>query len=82
MKQLNLGFAQYLPTLFETKVDSYREIYELNRHRVYSLAFRMTDNELVAEELMTQTFSRAFAGGQESSAEDIDRALIASSRDT
>ena len=80
-KATNLGFAQYLPTLFQTKVDSCREIYELNRHRVYSLAFLMTDNELVAEELMIQTFSRAFAGGQESSSEDIDRALIAELRE-
>jgi len=77
----NLGFAQYLPTLLQSKVDRYREIYELNRHRVYSLAFLMTDNELVAEELMIQTFSRAFAAGQEPSDEDIDRALIAELRE-
>ena len=73
----NLSFAQYLPTLFQTKVDRCHEIYELNRHRVYSLAFWMTDNELVAEELMIQTFSRAFAAASEPSAEDIDRALLA-----
>jgi len=77
----NPGFAQYLPTLFQSKVDRYREIYELNRHRVYSLAFLMTDNELVAEELMIQTFSRAFAGSQEPSADDIDSALIAELRE-
>jgi RNA polymerase sigma-70 factor, ECF subfamily len=77
----NLGFAQYLPTLLQCKVDNCREIYELNRHRVYSLAFLMTDNELVAEELMVQTFSRAFADNHESSDEDIDRALIAALRE-
>jgi len=73
----NLSFAQYMPAFFQTKIDRYHEIYELNRHRVYSLAFWMTDNELVAEELMIQTFSRAFAQNGEPSAEDIDRALLA-----
>lgn len=77
----NVGFAQYLPTLLQSKVDRYREIYELNRHRVYSLAFLMTDNELVAEELMIKTFSRAFADSYEPSEEDIDRALIAELRE-
>ena len=72
----NLGFAQYLPALLPNKVDHCHEIYELNRHRVYSLAFWMTDNELVAEELMIQTFSRAFAETSEASDEDIDRALL------
>ncbi len=77
----NLGFAQYLPTLSQSKVDRYREIYELNRHRVYSLAFLMTDNELVAEELMIQSFTRAFAASHEPSDEDVDRALIAELRE-
>ncbi len=45
----NVGFAQYLPAVLELRVESYRKIYELNRHRVYSLAFWMTDNELTAE---------------------------------
>lgn len=76
----NLGFAGYLPTLLQSKVDRYRQIYELNRHRVYSLAFLMTDNELVAEELMIQTFSRAFAGSDEPSADDVDSALISELR--
>jgi RNA polymerase sigma-70 factor (ECF subfamily) len=73
----NVTFAQYLPTLIPSKVDSCREIYEQNRHRVYSLAFWMTDNELAAEELMIDTFQRAFAAKQDATSEDIDRALIA-----
>lgn len=77
----NVGFAQYLPTLLQSKVDRYREIYEQNRHRVYSLSFLMTDNELVAEELMIQTFSRAFAASHEPSDEEIDHALIAELRE-
>ena len=73
----NLEVAQCLPALFQTKVYNCHEAYEQNRHRVYCLAFWMTDNELVAEELMIQTFSRAFAANGEPSAEDIDRALLA-----
>ncbi len=64
------GFAQYLPVNFErTSLESYSKIYERNRHRVYSLAFWMTDHELAAEALMTQTFCRAFAA----SAKPTDR---------
>lgn len=72
----NTTFAQYLTTLIPSKVDNCREIYEHNRHRVYSLAFWMTDNELAAEELMVDTFQRAFAAKQNATCEDIDRALI------
>jgi RNA polymerase sigma-70 factor (ECF subfamily) len=69
-------FAQTLPAvLSEPRVEG-REIYEQNRHRVYSLAFWMTDNELAAEALTVQTFSRAFASDQELTAYEIDRALV------
>jgi RNA polymerase sigma-70 factor (ECF subfamily) len=71
------GLTQYLPAvLSQSRVERAREIYEQNRHRVYSLAFWMSDNELAAEELMKQTFRRAFANSDEPSAEDIDRALV------
>jgi len=76
----NVGIAQYLPAVLEFRVESYRKIYELNRHRVYSLAFWMTDNELVAEELMIQSFRRVFAGNEEPSTDDIDGALISELR--
>lgn len=56
--------------------DRYKAIYEENRHRVYSLAFWMTDNEIKAEEVMSRTFDRAFALGHQSQ-EAIDRALMA-----
>ena len=55
------GFATYMPAVLPRSVDSYNETYEQNRHRVYALAFWMTDNELDAAELMTHTFCRAFA---------------------
>jgi RNA polymerase sigma-70 factor, ECF subfamily len=71
------GFAQYLPVNLERpNLESYSKIYERNRHRVYSLAFWMSDNELAAEQLMTQTFCRAFAAGEMPTVDDIDRALI------
>lgn len=73
----NSGFAQYLPTLIPSTVDSCREIYEQNRHRIYSLAFWMTDSELAAEELMIDTFRQAFAANQDATSEEIDRALLA-----
>ena len=59
------GFATYMPAVLQRSVDNYSETYEKNRHRVYALAFWMTDNELDAAELMTQTFCRAFATSQD-----------------
>lgn len=61
-------------------LDQYRAMYEENRHRVYALAFWMTDNELVAQDVMTDTFERAFALGEDGP-EAIDRALLAELRD-
>ena len=55
------GFVTYMPAVLQRSVDSYSETYEENRHRVYALAYWMTDNELDAAEFMTQTFCRAFA---------------------
>ncbi len=46
-----LGFAAYMPAVLPRSVDRYNETYELNRHRVYALAFWMTDNELDAAQL-------------------------------
>jgi RNA polymerase sigma-70 factor (ECF subfamily) len=54
----------------------WEDSFEQNRHRVYALAFWMTDNELAAEELMQRVFARAFAAGREPSPEMIDRALV------
>jgi len=65
----------------ETQKANYREIYEENCHRIYSLSFWMTDNELVAEQLLNNTFLRAFAGSNKPKAENIDRAFIAEMRE-
>jgi RNA polymerase sigma-70 factor, ECF subfamily len=71
------GSAAYMPAILEpSKTDRLSKVYERNRHRIYSLAFWMTDHELAAEELMTQIFCRAFASRPEPTADDVDRALI------
>ena len=60
----------------EAQVDAYQQAFEKNRHRIYSLAFWMTDNELTAEELVINTLCRAFVLGPDPDAESVDRALI------
>ena len=60
----------------------FEDIYEGNRHRVFSLAFYMTDSEPEAEDVMTQTFCRAFRAHERPSAEQIDRALVSELRET
>jgi len=75
------GLAAYLPAILPPSVESLSAIYEQNRHRIYSLAFWMTDHELAAEELMTHTFCRAFGSSVVPSAEQIDQALVAELRE-
>jgi RNA polymerase sigma-70 factor, ECF subfamily len=72
------GLTAYLPVASA----DYREIYEENRDRIYSLAFWMTDNELAAEELLGNVFCRAFALSGAPSQEAIDRSLITELRQT
>ncbi len=62
------------------QLDSFQAIYEQNRHRVYALAFWMTDNEMAAERLAGRAFQRAFAASASPSPDAIDRALIAEIR--
>ena len=56
-----IGNISVVFSAVETQKANYREIYEENCHRIYSLSFWMTDNELVAEQLLNNTFLRAFA---------------------
>ena len=42
-------------------ISSYRDIFEEHRHKIYSLAFWMTDNEIVAEEISSVVFGRSFS---------------------
>lgn len=75
------GIASFLPKTIQAKLSTYQRIYDENRHRVYALAFWMTDNELAAQDLLESVFQRAFARTAEPAAEAIDRALIAEVRE-
>ncbi|HZU30784.1 MAG TPA: sigma factor-like helix-turn-helix DNA-binding protein [Candidatus Angelobacter sp.] len=75
----NLGIL--IPAI-ESRTAKYSEIYNENCHRIYSLAFWMTDNELVAEELASNTFLRAFSFNSNPSTDQIDRAFLAEVSET
>lgn len=57
-----------------------RDIYDSHRHRIFSLAFHMTGNELQAEQLLTDTFVSAFQAHPKPDSAVIDGALITSLR--
>lgn len=77
----NFDFAAATPSISFAGRDVHRQVYEANRHRVYAVAFWMTDSELAAEELMIGTFQRAFREAAFPTAEDVDRALVAELRE-
>jgi len=74
------GFAARFPSVTRTELLQFESCYEANRHRVYALAFWMTDNEISAEELMRNVFLRVFATGKQPSSELVDRALVSELR--
>jgi len=57
-----------------------RDIYDSHRHRIFSLAFHMTGNELEAERLLTDSFVRAFQADPKPDSGVIDAAFIAGLR--
>ena len=59
----------------------FRRIYKENCHKVYSLAFWMTDHEQIAEQIAANAFLRAFQSGRPPSAEQLDQALLAEVKD-
>ena len=73
--------VMYLPGVAAIARADRERIYEANRHRVYSLAFWMTNNELAAVSVAQNAFVRAFAAASEPTAEMIDRALITEVRE-
>jgi RNA polymerase sigma-70 factor, ECF subfamily len=76
-----IQLAAFLPIVQhaeQSSADHYKDIFEGNRHRVYSLSYYMTDNELTAEDVMTNTFCRAFAASHKPSAETIELTPIGS----
>jgi RNA polymerase sigma-70 factor (ECF subfamily) len=75
------GYATFLPKAAAINSQTYQRVFDENRHRVYALAFWMTDNEMAAEALMHNSFCRAFAHSEQPSPELVDRALIAEIRE-
>ncbi len=75
------GYATFLPVAGTEKAAKYEAVFQDNRHRIYALAFWMTDNEMAAEELMHLAFCRAFARSGEPSEEALDQSLIAELRE-
>jgi RNA polymerase sigma-70 factor, ECF subfamily len=67
------------PALEVRKVH-YSKIYQQHCHRVYSLAFWITDNELAADQLAANTFLRAFAATGLPGTDQIDAAFLAEVR--
>ncbi len=53
-----------------------RDVYEAHRHRVFSVSYYMTANEMEAEEILTGTFVQAFAAAPQPDARGVDRALL------
>jgi RNA polymerase sigma-70 factor (ECF subfamily) len=80
----NLGVMSNLGILVpavESRSAEYSRIYNENCHRIYSLAFWMTDNELMAEQLAANVFLRAFACTASPTTEQIDHAFLAEVRE-
>jgi RNA polymerase sigma-70 factor (ECF subfamily) len=69
-------FTTFLPVQEASEKAAHERIFAENRHRIYSLAFWMTDSEPEAQEIQESTFSRAFAYHAEPTSEQIDRALL------
>jgi len=79
-----LSTAIFIPIVQQVKqaaVDVYRDVFEGHRHRIFSLAFYMTDNEIAAEEILANVFCRTFAKTSKPDAETVDRNLVGELRE-
>ncbi len=82
VESLNLAvFSPIIQHVKQAAVDVYKDIFEGHRQRVFSLAFYMTDNEMVAENVLTSVFCRAFSKSPKPDAETIDRTLVSELRE-
>jgi RNA polymerase sigma-70 factor (ECF subfamily) len=61
--------------------ERYARVYDKHRHRIYCLAFWMTDSEIAAERLASRTFLRAFDCGGGIRTEQVDQAFVAEVRE-
>ncbi len=69
----------FIPGLKDQEAQ-FSQVYSENCHRIYSLAFWMTDNERTAEQVASNAFLHAFASGRAPNAEQIDQELLAEVR--
>ena len=82
LQNLAISGMTFIPAFAApTSIERSKSIYEENRHRIYALAFWMTNSELAAEQLLEATFVRAFAENTTPTPAQIDDALIALLRD-
>ncbi len=58
-----------------------RDVYETHRHRTFAVAFYMTGNEVEAEEVLENTFVRAFDVAPEPDGCGVDIAMVDELRD-
>ncbi len=58
-----------------------RDVYETHRHRTFAVAYYMTGNEIEAEEVLTDTFVRAFGNQQEPNGQQVDTAMVSELRE-
>lgn len=65
----------------ENRSANYDAIYGEHCHRIYSLSFWMSDNEMTAEQLSGNTFLRAFASSANPTTDQIDQAFLAEIRE-
>src|SRR5437764_13664081 len=75
------GLTAQFPVAAEQSLERYEKAYEEHRHRVYALAFWMTDSEVAAEGMSSVVFGRAFGNNSSPSGETIDRLLLSELRD-
>ncbi|RRA47422.1 RNA polymerase sigma factor [Acidipila sp. EB88] len=54
-----------------------RDAFETHRHRVFSVSYYMTSNEVEAEAILTGTFVQAFKAAPKPDGDDVDKALLA-----
>ncbi|HWG51499.1 MAG TPA: sigma factor-like helix-turn-helix DNA-binding protein [Candidatus Acidoferrales bacterium] len=76
-----LGNLMVLAPAARREKAEYSEIYNEHCHRIYSLAFYLTDNELTAEQVAANTFLRAFSSARKPATEHVDQAFVTEARE-
>jgi RNA polymerase sigma-70 factor, ECF subfamily len=71
------GFKAVFPSATDHMSREWGVISGSDRHRIYSLAFWMTDNELAAEEIAAAVFEQAIHLGATSENDVLDRLFLA-----